>query len=254
MDDLAAHSKTFDQHIVDLRSLFTKMRASNLKVKASKCQIFHESIDFLGYNISRTGVAISDAKISPIRDMPAPTNKHQVKSFLGIVSYYRNYVDKVTERSEPLRKLTLDTTKFEWSTEHQRAFEDLKHALTAAPILAHPQSELPYILHCDASKIGVGAVLCQIQDNREKVIAFQEAGQRTTEVDDYGERSIRSLLGYYHQISHILTWCKVLGVYRSLRSKVVTRCYERKSCAMDGRSAGIPIRDQVQARSRQRER
>jgi transposase InsO family protein len=111
-------------------------------------------------------------KVEAVQCWPKPRNLHDVRSFLGICGYYRRFIAGFADIAAPLHALTGKGVKFEWRAEQQQAFETLKEKLTTAPVLAMPSNEEPYVLDTDASDIGLGAVLSQIQDGEERPIAF----------------------------------------------------------------------------------
>ena len=100
----------------------------------------------------------------------APTCLEEVRSFLGHVGYYRQYVPNFASTAKPLSRLTAKGVPFEWSDEAAEAFVKLRQALVESPILAYPDHSKEYILDTDASAFGVGAVLSQVQDGHERVI------------------------------------------------------------------------------------
>ena len=104
--------------------------------------------------------------------MPIPRNVHDVRSFLGTCSYYRRHVKSFADIARPLHKLTEKQAKFILTPECQNAFEILKDRLIKAPILGYPRTDCHFILDTDASSFGIGAVLSQIQDDQERVIAY----------------------------------------------------------------------------------
>ena len=107
-----------------------------------------------------------------MRDFPKPRNVKEVQSFLGLCSYYRKFVPGFANLARALSNLTKKTQRFEWRKEQQLSFEALKTVLTTPPILAHPNYELPMEIHCDASNYGIGAVLVQQHEGKERVLAY----------------------------------------------------------------------------------
>ena len=107
-----------------------------------------------------------------VTEWPVPENVTEVRSFLGLCSYYRRFVAAFATIAAPLHALTSKARRFEWNQECQDAFEDLKKRLTSAPVLAMPLDEGRYYLDTDASYGSIGAVLSQVQEGQEKVIAY----------------------------------------------------------------------------------
>ncbi|GJR67101.1 putative reverse transcriptase domain-containing protein [Tanacetum coccineum] len=115
----------------------------------------------------RFGVHVDPAKIEDIKSWAAPTTPTEVRQFLGLAGYYRRFIEGFSLISKPLTKLTQKNKKYEWGKEEE-AFQTLKQKLCSAPILALPKGTKDFVVYCDASLKGYGAVLMK----REKVIAY----------------------------------------------------------------------------------
>ncbi|MCG7877685.1 MAG: RNase H-like domain-containing protein [Candidatus Thiodiazotropha endolucinida] len=172
MDDIVSPSVSVKEGLQRLRNIFDRLRAANLKLKPSKCSFFQKKIRFLGHIVSESGVATDPEKLSAIKDWPIPRTAKQVKSFLGLCSYYRRYVKDFAKIARPLHLISDKKAKFTWNDQCQEAFEHLKKALMSSDILSYPIPGLRFILDTDASDVSVGAVLSQEQDGRERVIAY----------------------------------------------------------------------------------
>lgn len=172
MDDIITPGKTVDESLTRLENVFQRLQEANLKLKASKCFFFQKSITFLGHVVSEEGISTDENKIIAVKEWPVPVNAKQVRSFLGLTGYYRKFVRGYSEIAKPLHKLSEKKAKFVWTDDCQNAFERLKSALTTAPILAYPKPECPFILDTDSSNVSTGAVLSQIIDGKEHVIAY----------------------------------------------------------------------------------
>ena len=112
-----------------------------LKLKAKKCQLFQKEIPFLGHIISAAGIGADPAKCQQVQDWPLPRDLHEVRSFVGLCSYYRRHIQGFTELAAPLYELATKGTDFEWKERRKEAFRQLKNALTSAPILGFPREE-----------------------------------------------------------------------------------------------------------------
>ena len=115
------------------------------------------------------GISTDPEKIESVREWPTPTTVRHVRSFLGLASYYRNFIPDFTTVAQPLIRLTEKDLRFVWQGEQQQAFDTLKALLTTAPVLAYPKDVGRYIIDTDASQYGIGAVLSQEQDGVERV-------------------------------------------------------------------------------------
>ncbi|KAF8773528.1 Retrovirus-related Pol polyprotein like [Argiope bruennichi] len=136
-------------------------------------------VAYLGHIISAEGVRTDPDKISAVRHWTCPTDVHQLRSFLGLCTYYRKFVKNFSTIARPLHKLTEAKQKFIWTDECDNAFNKLKDALTSAPVLAYPEIGKQFILDTDASHECIGAVLSQEIDGQERVIAYFRLGQET---------------------------------------------------------------------------
>ena len=172
LDDIVVFSTDFQTHLERLRTVFGRMRSAQLKMKAKKCHLFRTEVEYLGHIISRDGVATAEDKIQKVRDWPTPSNAREVRQFLGLTSYYRRFVKDYAKLAKPMHRLTEKGRTFHWTPDCQEAFETLKQQLTSSPILAYPDMNLPFILDCDASNYGLGGVLSQVQEGKERVIAY----------------------------------------------------------------------------------
>ena len=126
-----------------------------------------------GYEVSEQGIATDPAKIQAVRDWPRPKSTTEVRQFVGLASYYRKFIPNFATICKTLHKLTEKNTEFVWKDQCQTAFDTLKQLLTLAPILSYSLlQDQPFLLDSDASNVGVGAVLSQVQDGEEKVICY----------------------------------------------------------------------------------
>jgi len=172
IDDIIVFSKSFTQHLIDLRKVFLRLRHANIRLKPSKCKFGSPEVKYLGHVISRDGIAPNPDKIAAVKDFPVPKNVKGVRSFLGLANYYRRFVCNFAKIAVPLNALTRKDKKFVWTTDCQSAFDFLKTSLCTAPILAYPDFTQEFILHVDASDHALGYVLAQKQNDKEVVIAY----------------------------------------------------------------------------------
>lgn len=170
LDDVIVYGKTFEEMLHNL--VFEKLRAAGLKLKARKCTLFSKQVKYLGDVISEEGVETDVEKVEAVRKWPEPVNKTQVRSFIGLCSYYRKFIANFAEIARPLHRLTEASVAFKWTNECQVAFDALKAKLTSAPILTHLDFSKSFILDTDASQNAIGAALSQIQNGQERVVAY----------------------------------------------------------------------------------
>ena len=173
LDDIVVFSPTFEQHLEDLKQVFGRIQKANLKIKPPKCSFAKDGIDYLGFVITPRGIECDPAKTAKVAEFPEPKDRTEVRSFLGLTSYYRKFVRNYAFIAKPLHELTKEGVDFVWKETHQRAFESLRSALISPPILAFPDFEKQFIVTTDASGYGIGCILKQLDDNkRETVIAY----------------------------------------------------------------------------------
>ena len=177
LDDIIVYSRTFVEHLKNLKTVFDRLDSANLKLKAKKCKFFRKEVTFLGHVISEKGVKTDSSKTDTVNNWTTPTNVSELRSFLGLVSYYRRFIKDFAKIARCLHELTSKNKKWTWTQECDDAFCLLKSKLVSAPILGYPDvNGGAFILDTDASSDAIGAVLSQIQDGNERVIAY---GSRT---------------------------------------------------------------------------
>ena len=172
LDDCIIFSRTIEEHLERLNEVFQKFKDANLKINPTKYEFFWHKVPFLGHIVSCEGIQADPQKISTVNRYPVPKNATEVKSFSGLSSYYRIYVQDLAKIARPLHQLTDRAKDFLWNCEAQEAFEVLKARLTSAPILAFPSMREPFVLYTHASQHAMGAGLAQIQNGSERVICY----------------------------------------------------------------------------------
>ena len=172
LDDIIVFSSTFEEHLRDLENVFKRLEEAGLTLKPSKCYICQKKLIYLGHEISAEGIGPDPNKVKAIKDMRVPQNKTELRSYLGMCSYYRKFITDFAKIASPLHQLTHDDCEFTWIDKHQEAYNQLKSRLINPPILSHPNFDFPFIIQTDASYEGLGAVLCQNIDGKERVIQY----------------------------------------------------------------------------------
>ena len=183
LDDILVFSRTRAEHLKHVREVLVRLRKQKLYAKLSKCEFFQAQVEFLGHKIGATGLSVSQDKIDAVRGWPPPKNETEVRSFLGFANFYRRFVQGYSHIALPLSELTKNDTKFEWGEAQQKAFVDLKRALSSAPVLLIPDPALPYTLNCDACRYAVGATLQQDQGQGLQPIAYRSRKLTPAEVN-----------------------------------------------------------------------
>ncbi|GJW87680.1 putative reverse transcriptase domain-containing protein [Tanacetum coccineum] len=171
------HYEFLEEHDRHLKTILNLLRSEKLYAKFSKCDFWLDSVQFLGHVIDSNGVHVDPAKIEAIKNWAAPTTPTEVRQFLGLAGYYRRFIKEFSLISKPLTKLTQKNKPYVWGDDEEEAFQTLKLKLCSAPILSLPEGSEDFVVYCDASLKGFGAVLMQ----REKVIAYASRQLRKNE-------------------------------------------------------------------------
>ncbi|GJU31811.1 putative reverse transcriptase domain-containing protein [Tanacetum coccineum] len=168
IDDILIYSKNKKEHGEHLKIILELLKKEQLYAKFSKCDFWIDSVQFLGHVIDKEGVHVNPAKIEAIKNWAAPMTPTEVRQILGLAGYYQMFIEGFSMISKPLTKLTQKDKKYEWGKEEKEAFQTLKQKLCSAPILALQKGTEYFVVYCDASLRGFGAVLKQC----ENVIAY----------------------------------------------------------------------------------
>ena len=212
MDDIIIPRSSVEQSLERLSHVLVRLRDVNLKLKPSKCSLFRRSVIFLEHVVSQSGISTDPVKIEAVRDWPIPASAKQVRSFLGLHTYYRKFIHCFADIARPLHKLTEKDSTFNWTPECHEAFQELKTALTSAPILAYPRPEGQFTFDTDTSEVAIGAVLSQLQDDKQKVIGYfskallkpEQANSTTT------KELLAVVLSLKHFQPYVYGWTTVL--------------------------------------------
>ena len=172
LDDVIVIAPDFQTHIDRLAEVLQRLQQAGLKLKPKKCELLQTEVKYLGHLVSSDGIATDPEKVEAIREWPRPTCVRDLQAFLGTAGYYRQYLPDFATVARPLHHLTSKGVEWRWTEEAQVAFDELRQRLIGAPVLGYPDPSLQYILDTDASDVGVGAVLSQIQEGRERVVAY----------------------------------------------------------------------------------
>lgn len=158
LDDLLITGKDDEDHIHNVNTTLQQLKEYGLRVKKDKCEFFQPTIKYLGHVIDSAGLHKAPSKVKAIIDAPSPKNVSQLRSFLGLLTYYAKFMTNLVSRLRPLHEL-LKPKQWKWSNICERAFRDVKCVLTQSKALTHYNPSIPIQLACDASPYGVGAVL-----------------------------------------------------------------------------------------------
>ena len=178
IDDVLIYSRTFEEHLEHVELVFSRLAASGIKMKPSKCHFAQQQVKFLGHIIHQGGREVDPGKVAAIAKVPLPASITEVRSFLAMASYYRQYIPHFSDRSEPLNNLLRKDVPFVIDDDVIAAWDLLKESLMTAPVLAHPDyagisaGTTKLVLQTDASDTGLGAVLSQCKGGVEQPLAY----------------------------------------------------------------------------------
>ena len=173
LDDLIIYSISDEQHLIDLQAVFQALREANIKLRLEKCSFGQKEVQYLGYIINGESIRPAPQKLQAVAEFEQPRNPIEVLRFLGLCNYFRRFVKNFAETAYPLTQLTRHDVDFKWSQEAEASFQSLKASLASTVQLHIYDPRLPTELHCDASSVGIGAILVQRGPNNEPFpIAF----------------------------------------------------------------------------------
>ena len=170
LDNIIVFSSTWEEHLPRLCQVFERLRHANLKLGADKCTFAAKEVNYLGHRVTEEGLLPDSSLLAAIREIPPPKTPTEVRSFLGLAGYYRRYVKGFAAIAAPLHALTRKDAVFHWTEDCQAAFDRLKTLLTTSPITAFPDFSQAFRLYTDASTAGLGAILAQVRDGKERII------------------------------------------------------------------------------------
>lgn len=241
LDDILCLSETVEDHITHLTEIFSRLKQAGLKLKGKKCQFFMNEVQYLGHRVSSEGIMVDPSKVEAIKLKSPPTTITELRSDLGLFSYYRAFVHNFSSIAEPLNRLLGSTpqdkllkrklaaglptestsetqkpkpkpkqhnAKWEWGPEQAEAYDTLRQALMSTPILAHPDLTKPFIVDTDASQRALGAVCSQISDDgKERPVAYASRTLSASERNYSATK--REALGVFwaiHRAFHMYTY------------------------------------------------
>ncbi len=159
IDDILIYSRTLEEHLSHLRLVLERIQNAGLKLKISKCAFVRQEVEYLGHILTPDGLKTNPKLAQSVEDFPIPKNVKEVRQFLGLCSYYRQFIHQF---AQPLNMLTRKNVTFAWTEDCQKSFATLKQCLTSTPVLAYPSLDQAFVVETDASILGLGAVLSQV--------------------------------------------------------------------------------------------
>ena len=168
IDDILISNPTEEEHLKSVEEVLERLQGANLHAKKPKCMFLVPSVSYLGYKIDGEGLHPLPEKVKAIQDAPTPQNSTELKSYLGLLTYYGKFLPNLSTHLAPLYQLLCHNTKWKWSGAQEKAFQKSKKLLVSSNLLIPFDSDLPLVLACDASQYGLGAVLAhRLPDGHE---------------------------------------------------------------------------------------
>ena len=155
-DDIMVGGKDWEEHNQNLETLLERLTVHNITLRREKCEFGQTSLEFHGHQFTSKGLRPSPSKVRAIQEMERLKTKEELVSFIQMTAYLSRFIENFSSRSEPLRRMTKQGQTFEWKPEQQKAFDDLKNAMTTAPVLVPYQPGRKTLVICDASPVGLG--------------------------------------------------------------------------------------------------
>ncbi len=173
LDDIIIFSQTMDEYLQHMRKVLEALQQAGLKLKLEKCEFARKQLKYLGFIVGEFGIKPDPKKVRATVDQPAPTNQTQIRSFLEIIRFFRNYIQGFSTIAGLMTNLLAKEVLYTWGQEQQQAFKRLKQVINTVLMLAYPDFNRPFILYTDASKEGLGVILAQEgQDKKIHPVTF----------------------------------------------------------------------------------
>ena len=209
LDDVVIFGKTFGEHLKRLDLVLTAIKAAGLRLKISKCNFGETRLKMLGHIVDQDGIHSDPEKVEAARDFPRPKTVKDIQSFIGLCSYYRKFIPNFAEQARPLTILTKDKEPYNWNKEQEEGFNYLKESLVTCATLAHPDYSQPMIIHPDASGYGLGAILLQVIDGKEKPLGFASRLLKGSELNyNITEKECLAAVWALQKFRYIIWGCK----------------------------------------------
>ncbi|UYV81644.1 K02A2.6-like, partial [Cordylochernes scorpioides] len=171
-DDILIASEDLESHLDILKRTLDILKENNFTINKNKCLFVKNEIEYLGHKINELGIYPLKDKLACIKNYPVPKNITELKSFLGFLSFYSKFLPNLSDLAYPLYNLLKKNVKWSWNAGTDRSFNSCKNALDETTCLSHYSLNLPLILSCDASQVGIGATLSHLKDGEERPVCF----------------------------------------------------------------------------------
>ncbi|EZG42848.1 Gag-pol polyprotein [Gregarina niphandrodes] len=181
IDDIVICGKDFEGVIQRVKLFLEQCRKTGFYLRLDKSEWFKNEVKYLGHVVGQHGIKVQEKKSKAIANAPAPTSKKELQSFLGMCGYLRPFIPKFSHMTAPLFDLLKKDSAFRWQETHEDAYNQLRRAVQQTVTLYAPTPSGEYVIETDASELGVGAVLKQVQEGTEVPIEFASKKFNPTE-------------------------------------------------------------------------
>jgi len=206
LDDILIYSNDITQHRKHIKEVLKRLQKAGLYAKAEKCEFHSDSIKYLGYVLSLSGLTMSDAKVKTIQEWPEPKKVKDIQSFLGFANFYRRFIFNYSDIVIPLTHLTRKDTPWNFDENCRKAFNILKQAFTSAPILTHWVPDAQLVVETDASDYALAAIFSiMTKDNEIHPVAFHSRTFSAPELNyDVHDKELLAIFEAFKMWRHYL--------------------------------------------------
>ena len=180
-DDILVHGEDQAEHDKNLRAVLTRLRDKGLSLNRNKCEFNKKKVAFYGYVFSSDGISPDPRKVHDIKEAPKPESPDEVSSLLGLVNYCSRFIHNLATITRPLRDLTKKSIPWKWESKHEEAFNKLKQSIMSDQIMAYYDPKKETELLVDASPVGLGAILAQVDAKGQTIVAYASRSLTPTE-------------------------------------------------------------------------
>jgi len=206
LDDILIYSNDITQHQKHVKEVLKRLRKAGLYAKAEKCEFHSDSVEYLGYVLSPSGLTMSNAKVKTIQEWPESKKVKNIQSFLEFANFYRHFIFNYSDMVIPLTRLTRKDTPWNFDENCRKAFNTLKQAFTSTPILTHWVPDTQLVVETNASDYALAAILSIVtKDNEIHPIAFHSRTFSAPELNyDVHDKELLAIFEAFKMWRHYL--------------------------------------------------
>jgi hypothetical protein len=212
LDDVLIYSGDREEHVRCVRAVLARLRQFGLFVNLRKCKFFTQEVEFLGFVVGTRGVRMDPERIETITNWPTPQSYAEIQTFLGFSNFYRRFIARYSKITAPLTHLFKGSKNgrqgapFQWPSDADNAFRQLRAAFSTAPILVHFDPKLRIRVETDASAVAVAAILSQLQgDGKWHPVAYWSRKLKDAEINYHTyEQELLAIVAAFAHWRHYL--------------------------------------------------